>query len=525
MLGLLSTVICLAGANGDAGHAGATAAGAWQATGSLVMGRMEHTATLLPNGKVLVAGGSGCMPPFVPGWICASAELYDPASGQWAATGSMGAARLGHTATLLGNGRVLVAGGSGCQDMPVCTSTELYDPATGRWVPGGHMSAWRFFHTATLLHNGDVLVAGGVLCAAGACASAELYDPASGRWQTTGRLHEGRFLHTATLLPTGRVLVAGGEGCLPIHICASAELYDPATGAWHETGRMTVGREEHTATLLHSGQVLVAGGYGCGPSNVCAGAELYDPATGRWRPTGRMAQARAGHTATLLPDGEVLAAGGYGCDRQGCHHLASAELYDPATGTWRAAGRMHRVREYQTATLLTNGRVLLAGGSTGCRAPAPCGVTPSAEVYAPAGGRAAAHPATHPRGERTLTGQGIRCAITPIGLGPPPRPHGITDVWLQARPVSSGIVGYLASDRLSHTNGWMPDGSTGKIIWLDAGGQPVRDATMRDLSLGRHAPWQPFFNGIPVFPQPGCWQVTLPGDKAAGHVTMLVLGD
>jgi N-acetylneuraminic acid mutarotase len=525
MLSILITVMGLAMAQSGVGQAGPIAIGLWQTTGSLTPERMGHTATLLPSGQVLVAGGGGCISLVAPGWYCTSAELYNPAPGRWGPTGSLSAARIGHTATLLGNGKLLVAGGFGCQDEPVCASAELYDPATGRWATTGRMATGRFFHTATLLPNGRVLVVGGIFCSAGACPSAELYDPATGRWQETGSLHQARFFHTATLLPNGQVLVAGGEGCPPSHLCASAELYEPATGTWRETGRMTVGREEHTATLLPDGQVLVAGGYGCLPSNVCASAEVYNPATGTWKPTGSMAHARAGHTATLLPDGEILVAGGYGCAGQVCHHLASAELYDPATGTWGAAGSMHRAREYQTATLLVNGTVLLAGGSTGCFVHAGCIASPSAEVYVPRQGRSRSQPSKPVRVQSAHSGPGLRCPSTPIGLGPPPRPHGITGIWLQAQPASSGMVGYLASDRLNRTNGWMPDGSTGKIIWLDDTGQPVRDMTMRDLALGPRAPRLPFDNGIPVFPRPGCWQVTLRSGRAVGHVTMLVLGD
>ncbi len=110
-------------------------------------------------------------------------------------------------------------------------------------------------------------------------------------------------------------------------------------------------------------------------------------------------------------------------------------------------------------------------------------------------------------------------------MGPPPQRSGMTSIWLQAQPFSSGIIGYLASDRLTHTNGWMPDGSTGKIIWLDATGQPALDDTMWDIAGGQRGTGQTFNNGRPVFPRPGCWQVTLRSGAAVGHVTMLVLGD
>ena len=157
--------------------------GTWTATGSLATARDDHTATLLPNGKVLVAGGydgSGTL---------ASAELYDPASGTWTATGSLATARYRHTATLLPNGKVLVAGGS--DNSGALASAELYDPASGTWTATGSLATARDCHTATLLPNGKVLVAGG-FDGSGSLASAELYDPASGTWTATGSLATAR---------------------------------------------------------------------------------------------------------------------------------------------------------------------------------------------------------------------------------------------------------------------------------------------------------------------------------------------
>ena len=138
-----------------------------------------------------------------------------------------------------------------------------------RWRATGDLVTARELHRATLLPNGRVLVASGT--------SAELYDPATGVWTPTGSLSIYRILHTATLLPNGKVLVAGGFG--GAFSLTSAELYDPATGAWTATGSMNVGRDSHTATLLPNGQVLVAGGYG-GGTNYLASAEVYDPAAG-----------------------------------------------------------------------------------------------------------------------------------------------------------------------------------------------------------------------------------------------------
>jgi WD40 repeat protein len=325
--------------------------GTWTETGSLNTERGIHTATSLLDGKVLVAGGYDDN---VPPNILSSAELYDPASGTWARTGSLATARLNHTATLLPNGKVLVAGGNDNSSRGL-SSAELYDPASGTWTETGSLATRRYLHTATLLPNGKVLVAGGYNYFHGNFASAELYDPATGTWAATGRLATARWGHTATLLPNGKVLVAGGGNSNGIPL-ESAELYDPASGTWARTGLATR-RNLHTATLLPNGKVLVAGGRGLF-GDYLASAELYDPASGIWTTTGSLNTAREFHTATLLSDGKVLVAGG----SFGLVFLASAELYDPTTGTWAATGRLATGRQLHTASLLPNGEVLAAGG-------------------------------------------------------------------------------------------------------------------------------------------------------------------
>ena len=316
-------------------------------TGSLNVARNTHTATLLKDGKVLVAGGlSGSLS------FHLSAELYDPASGIWSTTGSMSVGRADHTATLLNNGKVLVAGGG--SDI-----TELYDPDTGIWSNTGSMSVARFHHTATLLNNGKVLVAGGqsvLTFSSTTFDSAELYDPDAGTWSTTGSMSFGRSDHTATLLNNGKVLVAGGQ--VGSSTIASAELYDPETGTWSTTGSMNVARNTRTATLLKDGQVLVAGGIGAVWPYQVTSAELYDPDAGTWSTTGSMNIGRNGHKTTLLNNGHVLVTGGW----DGSSSIATVELYDPDAGTWSTTGSMNVGRAGPTATLLNNGQVLVAGG-------------------------------------------------------------------------------------------------------------------------------------------------------------------
>ena len=249
--------------------------GMWTATGDLGTPRWRHTATLLPNDQVLVAGGAACNGAGSTG-RCGPSELYDPTTRTWTDTDSLRRARWDHTATLLPNGQVLVAGGR--NNKRDFASAELYDPATGVWTATRSMTTPRFNHTATLLPSGQVLVAGGFEFDVGILASAELYDPATGMWRATGSMTTARYVDTATLLPNGQVLVAGGIVELFSTYTASAELYDPATGVWTATGSMTTKRGVQTATLLPNGQVLVAGGVNF-IDGFLASAELYESAS------------------------------------------------------------------------------------------------------------------------------------------------------------------------------------------------------------------------------------------------------
>lgn len=269
--------------------------GTWSATGSIRSARYATSLTMLHDGRVLLAGGDTVTHYVNPS--VASAELYDPATGSWTPTGSMGTARTGHTATLLPDGHVLVTGGTndnGALSYRLA-SAELYDPVAGTWAPTHDMTEVRSSHTATLLGDGRVLVVGGYGGDA-ISASAELYDPTTGSWTAAGKLSAPFIGSTAALLPGGRVLVAGGMDTRPLNASdapasATAELYDPDTGGWTATTDMAQARVWHTATSLPDGRVLVAGGISVRgsydsdavhrPPGWLASAELYDPGSGR----------------------------------------------------------------------------------------------------------------------------------------------------------------------------------------------------------------------------------------------------
>ena len=352
--------------------------------------RVGHTATLLSNGTVLIAGGYTSTLANPPAFTTdlANAELYDPTTLSFAATGNMTTARGYHTATLLNNGQALITGGAGANG-GVLASAELYDPTTGVFTATGSMTTARNGHTATLLSNGQVLITGGNNGSSSSSylASAEIYDPTTGVFTATGSMSVARMSDTATLLNDGQVLVAGGDNGTTADL-ASAELYDPSTGTFSATGNMTDARFSHTATLLSNGQVLVAGGYGapsssCEQSPVWNAAELYDPTTGAFSATGSMTTPRYLHTATLLSNNLVLfAAGNMGptfnpdCGIEYPPTLNSAELYDPVAGTFTATASLLSFVQQHTATLLNDGTVLVAGGITYNGIP-----NPSAEIF------------------------------------------------------------------------------------------------------------------------------------------------
>ena len=360
-------------------------------TGNMAAARRYLTSTLLPNGKVLVTGGD----PAVTGVSgSATSELFDPAAGSFALSGTMVDARAGHKATLLSNGQVLISGGRGPNG--ALATAELYDPTSGLFTSTGAMSAARQEHSSTLLADGRVLIAGGTDPSNSIYTSgAELYDPASGTFSLAGNLIAARAFHTATLLPNGTVLIAGGGNSSgPL---AGVEIYDPVTGASTFVGNMSTPRQLHTATLLPNGKVLLAGGQGTSLVAL-ASAELFDPATGTFTLTGNMLTGSVDSNATLLPDGTVLISAGF------TSPATISEIYNPATGSFTASGDLVSARRGNKATLLTNGQVLLAGGGS----PVPQSNPPlnTAEIYystAPLGPMQVTTPSTSSAGPNGTT--------------------------------------------------------------------------------------------------------------------------
>ena len=338
----------------------------WTITGALSAGRYSHTATLLDDGMVLAAGGVTDQ-----NKIVSRVEIYNPANRRWTTNGALRVPRVAHTATLLRDNRLLLAGGRSEPAGGSINGVEVYDPTTGESSPTASLAHARQEHTATLLKNGKVLVAGGTDDSSfpDRIPTAEIYDPESETWTLTGSLtlNNGRTAHTATLLDDGTVLVVGGNTFGPL-MAEGAEIYDPKSGKWEATAEPTTVRVNHTATLLPNGTVLLAGGARSnGLVDEVRTAEIYNPDVKEFSASGDFIMARQGHAATLLANGLVLATGGFmGAvavdDVTLVFTIKDVEVYNPSTHEWSITAAMNAARSEHSATLLSDGSVLVTGG-------------------------------------------------------------------------------------------------------------------------------------------------------------------
>jgi hypothetical protein len=343
----------------------AQASGTWTVTGSMNTARADHTATLLPNGQVLVAGGKNAT------GILASAELYNPSTRQWTDTGSMETPRIGHQATLLPSGQILVSGGDNTTG--ALASAELYNPSTGKWTTTGSMTIQRTLHGATLLVNGQALVAAGNNTVGSPGNTAELYNPSTGTWQATGTMQS---LHPfmLVLLQDGRVLAVDDSGT----VNSPGEIYNPSTGQWTVTAAMYYAHSGTAAVLLPNGDVLAYGNH-----FACYAGQFFSPSADTWsRTIGQCGTGISDGPLVLLGTAKVLLAGGHIIYSGKSSSVTRANLYDPSTNSWVGTGALNQARTTHTLTRLLNGQSLAAGGFVNVNNGAATYLT-SAELYTP----------------------------------------------------------------------------------------------------------------------------------------------
>ncbi|MBK7857614.1 MAG: kelch-like protein [Archangiaceae bacterium] len=323
--------------------------GRFKPAGALAVPRIGHTATLLKDGRVLVAGGRENLAEHT------SCELFNAKKNGWAATAKLATGRSGHTATLLDDGRVLVVGGVAHeQDRFVAlASCELYDPKTGRWSAAAPMHDARNVHTATKLTDGRVLVAGGVREQQGTLATVEVYDPKANTWSAVPPMHAARSGHRAVLLESGAVLVTGGRD---VKTLQSSELFEG--GKWEAAPDLSDARQQHSALLLGDGHALVVGGIA--PGGLSNLAELWRPGEPGWKLAEHsLSLAHASFGAVVLKGGDVLLTGG---EAYATIDTPLAQRFVTAEQRWCIAGQLMVSRKSHTATLLDDGRVLITGG-------------------------------------------------------------------------------------------------------------------------------------------------------------------
>jgi hypothetical protein len=368
----LSALVCalVAGASALAPPASAEP-NSWSRAADMDVARTRHALATLLDGRVLAAGGF-----LGHGRFSAEAELYDPRADRWTPARGLPGPRADATATVLRDGRVLLAGGiaGGGSALPLADAM-LFDPARNRWEEAGAMSTGRTGHSATLLRDGRVLVAGGsdqlLGSPTGEVDSAEVFDPETRSWTPTGRLRTARHSHFAALVRGGDVLVGGGQ--TRTGAFASTERWSAATGRWTE-GPALGAPSTGDVVALDDGGLLLAG---AGPAG--DRTERLDPRAAAWSSGPSLRATRAPTTATRLAGGAVLLAAGFGPEGS----LRGAELYDPVGGELLPAGPLSTPRFDTRAALLPDGRVLVAGGTRFTVSPREETFLASAELYEP----------------------------------------------------------------------------------------------------------------------------------------------
>lgn len=342
--------------------------GGFSNTGSMNVERYDHTATLLADGEVLVAGGLNNSTGYL-----SSVEIYNPSTGKWRLTGSMTIARDGHSAVLLPNGQVLVAGGldpNGCCGAPPLNTAELYNPSTGQWTRTGSMTAGRSSFVLMLLPNGEALAAGGADNGT-ALTSAEIYNPAMGTWTAIASMTQGDESSAAVLLRDNRVFVVGNDN-----------LYNSSTGTWTAAAAAPIFAHAPNA-LLPNGNVFAAG--------TIQGDLVYNPSANQWTtfapPPCTTTKQNCQSAGVLLPTGNVLVAGGVTYVNAQPYPLEEtnglAFLLNPSTLSWTSTGNMSKSRIGETMTLLLSGQALVAGGETFDKHLGRLVPIASAELYTP----------------------------------------------------------------------------------------------------------------------------------------------
>jgi N-acetylneuraminic acid mutarotase len=350
--------------------AAADTTGVWKLTGSMATSRRNAQRELLPDGRILHVGGTNTTG--VDGSASvfhATAEIYDPATGTWTATGSLTTeGRALHTLARLPDGKLLVTGG--WNGSAALSSAEIYNPATGTWTATGSMITARANHRDQVLFDGRILITGGFNSSGTPIASAEIYtyntQTGTGTFSpTTGPMAAARYGHRTDNVGAGKVLVTGGFGAGGVAL-ASSELFNPAAGTFTAAGSLAHARGHHFANTLPTGEILVSGGQGGG--GVLDSTELYDPDTGTFTAGATLNQARQSHSAQLLPNGLLLISGGNNNPSSNwdiqTDFLSSAELYDRSTNIFTPTGSKNNATSNCCGTVLWTGKFLSAGGGT-----------------------------------------------------------------------------------------------------------------------------------------------------------------